>query len=223
MFISTMDTLNDIEAKTITADALLTQRTLATYLVKTRKAHYMFIAKDNQPTIAKKIKELFSKRGTADFVTEEKSHGRFEKRSIWVSTKLNNSLNFPYVGQVFAIERETIDNKSGKRSIEVSYGLTSHQPFSADAKRLLRFNRDHWQVESLHYILDHNWNEDHCRIRKGHGPENITAFRRFAIGVIRMMGKREIAGTIAKLNRDVRRVFDYLRMTDNSIGNSKFN
>jgi len=75
----------------------------------------------------------------------------------------------------------------------------------------------------LHYILDCNWNEDHCRIRKGHGPENITAFRRFAIGVIRMMGKREIAGTIAKLNRDVRKVFDYLRMTDNSIGNSKFN
>ena len=39
----------DLTGKTITADALLTQRKLATYLVE-RDAHYLFIAKDNQPT-----------------------------------------------------------------------------------------------------------------------------------------------------------------------------
>ena len=34
-------------------------------------------------------------------------HGRRERRSIWVSSELNDYLNFPGVGQVFAIRRET--------------------------------------------------------------------------------------------------------------------
>jgi len=39
MFIPTMDTLVDIADKTITGDALLTQRKLAQYLVEDRLAH----------------------------------------------------------------------------------------------------------------------------------------------------------------------------------------
>ena len=89
---------------------------------------------------------------------------------------------------------------------------------TADAKQLLNYNRGHWAVESHHYMLDWNWNEDRCTIRKGHGPENITSLRRFAIGLIKSMtkGKDTVASTIEKLARNVRRVFDYLRMTDNS-------
>jgi hypothetical protein len=50
MFIPVMESL-DIADKTITGDALLTQRKLAHYLVKDRLAHYVFIAKDNQPSL----------------------------------------------------------------------------------------------------------------------------------------------------------------------------
>jgi hypothetical protein len=32
---------------------------------------------------------------------------------------------FPHVGQAFAIERDTIEKKSGKQSHEVAYGITS--------------------------------------------------------------------------------------------------
>ena len=39
----------DIEGKEITADALLTQRDIADYLVLDRKAHYHFTVKNNQP------------------------------------------------------------------------------------------------------------------------------------------------------------------------------
>jgi predicted transposase YbfD/YdcC len=38
----------DIEDKDVTADALLTQRKLAQYLVKERHAHYHFTVKGNQ-------------------------------------------------------------------------------------------------------------------------------------------------------------------------------
>jgi predicted transposase YbfD/YdcC len=40
----------DIQGKTITADALLTQREFAHYLIQ-RGAHYRFTVKGNQPTL----------------------------------------------------------------------------------------------------------------------------------------------------------------------------
>lgn len=52
----------DLTGKTLTADALLTQRKLAGYLVQ-RGAHYVFIAKDNQPTLAADIRLNFQDRG----------------------------------------------------------------------------------------------------------------------------------------------------------------
>ena len=87
---------------------------------------------------------------------------------------------------------------------------------SANAEQILKFNRDHWGVESHHYLLDWNWHEDRCAIRKGHGPENITSLRRFAAGLIKSISKDSVATTIEKLARNVRQVFDYLRMTENS-------
>ena len=207
----------DIAAKTLTTDALLTQRKLARYVVEQRAAHYLFTVKDNQPTLLADIRLLFEGRGEPDFrqpFTLE--HGRLESRAIWTTTRLNDYLDFPYVGQAFLIERHTLDKKTGRSSTEIVYGLTDHTPESADAARVLAFNRDHWRVEAHHYILDWNWDEDRCTLRTGHGPENMTRLRRFATGLIKSNSRDSVAATIAKLARNVRRVFDYLRMTDNS-------
>ena len=196
---------------------MLTQRTLARYLVEERNAHYLFTAKDNQPTVQEDIRLFFQNRGEPDFRQPfELEHGRLESRTIWTTTALNDYLNFPHIGQVFAIERQRIDKKTGKQSIEIVYGLTDHTPATADAARLLAFNRGHWGIEAHHYILDWNWDEDRCTIRTGHGPENITRLRRFATGLIKSKGRDSVAATIAKLARNVRRVFDYLGMTGNS-------
>ena len=158
MFIPVMEAL-DIADKTITGDALLTQRKLALYIVEDRKAHYVFTAKDNQPSLAEDIRLAFADRKNPDYSEPYTlEHGRIESRSIWTSTLLNDYLDFPFVGQIFAIQRHTIDKKSGKETHDIAYGLTSHSPMSANAEQVLRFNRDHWRVESHHYLLDWNWN-----------------------------------------------------------------
>jgi hypothetical protein len=78
-------------------------------------------------------------------------------------------------------------------------------------------NRGHWTIEnSCHYIIDWNYDEDRSRIRTGYGPENITRLRRFAIGVIKSKKVRSVAQKMRELTRNVRLVFDYLRMTENS-------
>jgi predicted transposase YbfD/YdcC len=208
----------DLNGKDITADALLTQRKLADYLVRERHAHYHFTVKANQGTLLNDIALLFQDRGDPHWVTQDPpDHGRIETRKIWTSTELNGYVNFPHVGQVFAIERTSIEKKTGQSSCEMGYCITSRSPQQADARRLLEINRGHWSIEnSCHYILDWNYDEDRCRIRTGHGPENITCLRRFAISLIKSKGVKNVAQKMRHLNRNTRLVFDYLRMTRNS-------
>jgi predicted transposase YbfD/YdcC len=206
----------DLAGKTVTADALLTPRKLATYLVE-RDAHYLFIAKDNQPTLNADIRLHFAARGAPDFREPPAlQHGRIESRAIWTSTALNHDLDLPHVGQVCAIERHTINQKTGQTSTEIVYGVTDHTPLSASPARLLAFNRDHWRIEAHHYLLDWNWDEDRGTVRTDHGPENITCLRRFAVGLIQAKSNESVAATLDKLARKVRRVFDYLGMTKNA-------
>lgn len=214
----------DIQDKDVTADALLTQRNIANYLVKERKAHYHFTVKGNQPGLLEDIKLYFQDRQEPDFVDHTPpDHGRIETRKIWTTTELNDYLNFPCVGQAFVIERESIEKKNGESSCEIAYGITSRTAEQADAQRVLNVNRGHWSIEnSCHYIIDWNYDEDRSRIRTGYGPENMTRLRRFAIGVIKSKGVRSVAQKMRELTRNVRLVLDYLRMTENSCAPAYF-
>ncbi|MCP5048288.1 MAG: ISAs1 family transposase [bacterium] len=52
----------DIEGAVVTADALLTQREIANFLVEEKKADYVFSVKGNQPTLLDDIKDLDLKK-----------------------------------------------------------------------------------------------------------------------------------------------------------------
>ncbi len=208
----------DIAGRDITGDALLTQRTLASYIVG-QQGHYHFTAKGNQPGLERDIALLFEKRGTPDFVeVTPADHGRIETRRIWCSTALNAYIDFPHVGQVFLIERESIQKKTGEISREIALGLTSRTPQEASPQRVLALNRGHWSIESVHYIIDWNYDEDRSRIRTGFGPENVSRLRRFAVGILKSFQQhtQSIAEMMRKLSFRTRLVFDYLRMTINS-------
>jgi len=160
----------------------------------------------------------FQDRKHPDFIQcDPPDHGRIEIRKIWTTSELNNYLDFPHVGQVFAIEREFINKKTGKSSREIAYGITSRTAEEASPERLLNINRGHWAIEnSCHYIIDWNYDEDRSRIRTGYGPENITRLRRFAVGVIKSKKVSSVAQKMRELTRNVRLVFDYLRMSANT-------
>ena len=48
-------------------------------------------------------------------------------------------------------------------------------------------------------MIDWNYDEDRSRIRTGHGPENITRLRRFAIGVLKSKGRGGVAEKMRQL------------------------
>ena len=101
---------------------------------------------------------------------------------------------------------------SAKRRIETAFGVTNLTPETATPERLLTLNRGHWTIEAAHHILDWSFDEDRSRIRTGHGPENMTRLRRFAIGLIKARGLA-VAETMRNLARNPRRVLDFLKMT----------
>lgn len=196
----------------------MTQRKIADYLVQERHAHYHFTVKKNQLGLLENIAFYFKERAEPDFIQyAPPDHGRIEIRKIWTTAELNEYLDFPHVGQAFVIKREFTDKKSGKISSEIAYGITSKTPNQASPQSVLKTNRDHWCIEnSCHYIIDWNYAEDRSRIRIGYGPENMTRLRRFSISIMKLKGVRNVAQKMRQLAANVRLVFDYLRMTQNS-------
>lgn len=209
----------DIKDKTITADALLTQRELAKYLVEERGADYHFTAKGNQKLLLEEIEFYFENtKRKPDFMTLDAEHGRIETRNIWVTTDLNDYLNFPHVGQAFKVERITTHKKTGITRTEIAHGITSKSTNKATANQVLKDNRGHWSIEnSCHYIIDWNFDEDRSRIRTGYGPENVTRLRRHAVSIIKSKKIRSVSQKMRELSFSVRSVFDYMKMTQNSL------
>ncbi len=200
MVIPLLDTC-DVAGEDITTGALLTQRALASYLVA-RDAHYYFTVKGNQPTLQADVALLFAHRGAPDFVTVSAAeHGRIETRRIWCSTALNDHVDFPQVGQVSLIERQTIDKKTGKQRGEIALGVASRTPEQTSPQRVLAVNRGDWASERAHYLLDWNYDEDRSRISVGFGPQNISRLRQFAIGILKAFQKsgQSIAEMMGKL------------------------
>ena len=66
----------------------------------------------------------------------------------------------------------------------------------------------------MHHVLDCSFDEDRSRIHTGHGPQNMTRLRRFAIGLIYWRGL-PVAQTVRQLARSPRRLLDLLKMTAN--------
>ena len=82
-----------IQGKTLTAaDALLTPRKFAEYLVS-REANYHFTVKNNQATLREDIARFFDNRQEPDYIDPTPpDHGRIETRKIWITTALNGYL-----------------------------------------------------------------------------------------------------------------------------------
>ena len=100
--------LQPVELKgcVVTLDFLHTQKETDHCLVEEKGADYLMTVKDNQSNLKKDIEELHLVAFPPQHQTIDKAHGPLEICQIWTSTELNNYLKFPYIGQVFAIQRD---------------------------------------------------------------------------------------------------------------------
>ena len=198
----------DIKGATVTLDAMGGQRSIASKIIE-RGADYLVTLKANQGKKFAAVQELyastcFSRSPTHRPVHEEfdDGHGRFVRRRVFVcpdATALEPLCDWPGLKVVLAEETIRSVNGSGKTETDTRYFLSS----SADQPEILaKAIRRHWQIEnSLHWVLDVTFNDDHCRIRDRKAVQNFALLRKIAINLVRrhqvskasLKGRRKMA------------------------------
>jgi predicted transposase YbfD/YdcC len=188
-----------LQGKIITCDALLTQRKVAETIVE-EGGDYVMVVKENQPEllsiVAGAIEGVAFYSQTAELAESlDCGHGRIEERKLLTSCVLSGQEEiWPGLEQVFQIERQIVEKKSGKGRQEIIYGVTSLNRKQASAADLLKLVRGHWQIETRsHWVRDVTFGEDHSQVRKGNLPQAMAALRNTAIGLMRVAGESNIA------------------------------
>ena len=111
------------------------------------------------------------------YSTVEKSHGRIEKRTCYVLNEIEFFTNYMSewkgLKKIFAVKREI--EKEGKKTEEISCYISSK---NTTAEKLLGYTRKHWEIETMHHILDVSYDEDNCKLYSQRAQENLNIFRK---------------------------------------------
>jgi predicted transposase YbfD/YdcC len=196
--------------RVLTGDALFCQRTLCRQ-VCAAGGDYVLLVKENQPTLHADLALLFDPPATVPALplldrrevrTVDRGHGRQQDtRHLVASTDLAAYLDWPYLAQVFRLERTWQQHGTAKR--ELHYGISSLSPTAGPPARLLDLKRGHWRIENgLHRVKDVTLGEDQSTTHKGQGPTVMALLRDAALNLLRRAGIHQIAARLRAHSQD---------------------
>jgi predicted transposase YbfD/YdcC len=131
--------------------------------------------------------------------TTEKSRNRYEKRICFKAPDISwieGKEEWPGLKNIYAVRRNTTAN--GERSKETSYYLSS---LDVSCEDMLRIVREHWKIESMHWMLDVVFSEDECRILSSNGQKSMNVFRKMALS----LHKRYVSNLPQKTKPSIRK------------------
>lgn len=180
----------NIEGMVVTADAVHCQKETAETIIE-NKGDYVLQLKANQGNFYKDVYAMFDDKYMSEadkeceyeiFITTEKSHGRIEKRTCYVLNELEFFTDYiaewKGLKKIFAVKREI--ERNGKKTTEISCYLSSK---NTTAEKLLSYTRKHWEIESMHHILDVTYDEDRCKLLTQRAQENLNIFRKMGVSI----------------------------------------
>lgn len=205
----------DLEGCIITIDAIACQHEIVSTVIDA-KADYLISVKKNQKKLYETIEGWFSDidiygnnidgRGHIPqtryrySITEESSHGRFERRvcQVYNNGVLSKVLKWKGVNSVACLTDTKKYIKSGKTTVERRYYITS---LPLDSERITETIRSHWGIENnLHWQLDVSFNEDSQK-KKKNAAQNFSLLNKIAMTQLKnnkrkasLKGKRKMAG-----------------------------
>jgi predicted transposase YbfD/YdcC len=190
--------LMDIRGCVITADALNCQKEIAAQIIE-QGADYVLAVKSNQTSLHEDIKLFFEDAISEGFEvpagfceTDDWGHGRAEKRQCW-SVAVEELGWFKHEGWKGLASIVCIENTrrtSETESVDRRYFISS----LTDAARIAQCIRYHWNVENkLHWVLDVDFDEDLCRARIDHAPENFALIRQIAHNLIKQESSKNVS------------------------------
>lgn len=200
----------ELEDTLISIDAIGTQTSIAEEIVS-RGGHYVLCLKGNQSHSLQEVEALFCplfEKHIHREETTELSHGRIETRryeSILnpLEVEENEILSRWFaLRSVHKVTRIREDKKSGKRSEETSYYISS----SEDLPRLRQAIRGHWAIENqLHYCLDVFLGQDVSHKRVGNVAQIMDIIQKINLFIIQRL-KQEMKTSIPRLQKKLARL-----------------
>ena len=180
-----------LEGALVTIDAMGCQVEIAAKIAG-HKADFMLALKGNQPTLEAETEEYFNTAPKSELVTKttiEKGHGRIETRIYTASSNVDwIGAEKSYPGQPRFENINTLVKAVNRTEYADRCTFDTRLYISSaplDIERLADASRDHWGVESMHWLLDVAFKDDLSRYRSGHGAKNMAVVRRFALGLVR--------------------------------------
>ena len=186
----------DLRDKVVMGDALHTQRAVSLQIVVSG-GEYIWFAKGNQPQMEEDIRLWFEPDiqpipgmgcPPKDFETAQqtnKGHGRLETRTLTVSSQLKDFLDWPYLEQVFKLDRRFVSHKTGVIQEQTEYGFTSLMREEIPPRQLLDDIRSYWGIENgLHYRRDVTLREDYTRMTKGRAGQAMACLNNLLLGIL---------------------------------------
>jgi predicted transposase YbfD/YdcC len=189
--------LLDLKGAFVTIDAMGCQKAIAKQIID-QGGDYALPVKGNQEHLEEDIRACFIRAYDQDLKevkyqrceTEEKGHGRHEKRVcevIYEPEGIRHQDAWAQLRVVGKIYRERTAN--GKTSAEEQYFIGSK---CCSAKQYAKVMRKHWGIENqLHWQLDVTFGEDASRIQKRQAGENVALLRRVALGLLKQQPGKE--------------------------------
>jgi predicted transposase YbfD/YdcC len=197
----------------VSFDALYTPPDLAQLIVD-RNGHYLIRVKANQRHLLQALETWFQdaspvlQRDTCIYSTTTKGHGRVVQYTLRTTEALNHyvqrEFRWPCVGQVFQIERRSINLSTGKVTRTLHYAITSLKADQAAPAILFHLWHQHWDIENKgHWVLDAVFGEDRSHAPKAHLPEALSLMRKAVITLLRLLGHDGITQGRSSLSADV--------------------
>jgi predicted transposase YbfD/YdcC len=206
----------DLDGALVTFDALHSVRANATWLVETKKAHYISVIKANQPTAHRQLAALPWRDIAVQHTTTSTGHGRRESRSIkacGIADELGG-ISFPHARLALRVHRRR--SQSGRReSRETLYAVTSLDAHQTTPANLATAIRSHWTVEAPHHVRDVTFAEDASTVHTGTAPRAMATLRNLAIGLLKLLGAANIAKTTRAIRNQPERALPLLGITNN--------
>ena len=147
------------------------------------------------------LEDDFAEVRSRHYEAHEEGHGREENRYYFicpVPEDLPDRARWSNLKAIGIAISNTVRN--GKDCHDVRYYILSKY---TSARRFAEAVRSHWSIAyRLHWQLDVTFQEDQCRVRKGHADANLSILRRAALSLLKnestekvgVANKRLIAG-----------------------------
>jgi len=192
----------------ISIDAMGCQKEIAEQIVA-KDGDYLLMVKANQPGLLEEVSDAFienRRAGLPYFEQVEASHGRVVSQITWTAPAHAAAIdpaqwpNCKTLGMVASL-RQVGDKTS---NLEQRYYISSRE---MTPETLAHAVRAHWAVENkLHWMLDVNFGEDACTVKKDNAPEILSLIRRVVINLL-ARDQTQPAFTKKKLSKRQKRKF----------------